>query len=65
MRESPRFTERELMHLFRPMTKPSIEAWELFWTLDEDQRREMASMLASFAAMIVIHHREKFQQAHA
>jgi len=48
--------EHELAKVFRPLTRPSIEAWELFSTLDDAQRHAMASMLASFAAMLVVHH---------
>lgn len=52
--------ECELARTFRPLTKPSIAAWELCWPLDEDQRRAMASMLASYAAMLVVHQSHLF-----
>ena len=52
--------EHELIRKFRPLTRPSVDALRLFLTLDDDMQHEVASMLASYAAMLVVHHTHLF-----
>jgi hypothetical protein len=55
--------EATLNKTLRELTRPSIEAWELFWELDDEQRVQMSKMLASFAAMVVTHHQHRYLRA--
>ena len=58
LRASMQQDEATLNKTLRGLTPPSVEAWELiFGPLDADERAEMSKMLASFAAMVITHHK--------